>query len=151
MKVCIGGTFDCLHKAHKKLIDNALKFAGDNGFLLIGLTTNKLLKNKKIKQSYNTRKQKLIEYVNSKKNNPQTLIMPLYNKYGPSITDDFDIIVVSPNTYKTAEEINQIRIKKGLKPLKIKKIPIVLAEDKKPISSTRIRNKEIDINGIIVK
>ena len=46
-----------------------------------------------------------------------------------------------------AEEINIKRIKLGKKPLIIFKIPHVLAEDGKPISSSRVRNKEIDENG----
>ena len=64
--------------------------------------------------------------------------------------DDYDVIVVSPETFSTAEEINSKRIKLGHKPLEIIKIPFVLAEDGKPISSSRIYSKEIDIEGNIL-
>jgi pantetheine-phosphate adenylyltransferase len=79
------------------------------------------------------------------------LIKPIADKYGPSIEDDFDAIIVSPETFETAKEINLRRVEKGKKPLKIIKIPFVLAEDGKPISSTRILKKEIDENGRILK
>jgi len=47
MRVCIGGTFEFLHKGHKKLIDKAFEIAGKNGFVFIGLTTSEFTKRKK--------------------------------------------------------------------------------------------------------
>ena len=64
---------------------------------------------------------------------------------------EFDAIVVTKETKKTAEEINNKLIHKKLKPLKIVKIPFVRADDNISISSTRIRNKEIDEDGRILK
>ena len=151
MKVCLGGTFDLLHKGHKKLIDKAFEIAGKNGFVFIGLATNKITKRKKIVGTYKERQKKLQEYLFEKCSIDRALIKPIADKYGPSIEDDFDAIVVSPETFETAEEINLKRVEKGKKPLKIIKIPFVLAEDGKPISSTRILEKEIDENGRILK
>ena len=76
---------------------------------------------------------------------------PIFDKYGPTIDEDFDAIVVSPETRKTAEEINFKRKKNGKKSLKIIEIPFVLGNDRKIISSTRIFKKEIDENGKIPK
>ena len=151
MRVCIGGTFDILHKGHKKLIDKAFEFAGKNGFVFIGLTTNKITKEKKIVGSIKQRQKNLEEYLSEKSFIKNAVIKPINDKYGPSIEEDFDAIVVSPETFKTAEEINSIRVKKGKKPLKIIKIPFVLADDDKPISSTRIFEGEIDKNGFVLK
>lgn len=151
MKVCLGGTFDLLHKGHKKLIDKSFEIAGKNGFVFIGLSTNKITKRKKIVGTYKERQKNLQDYLFEKCFIDRALIKPISDKYGPSIEDDFDAIVVSPETFETSEEINLIRVEKGKKPLKIIKIPFVLAEDGKPISSTRILKREIDENGRILK
>ena len=151
MKVCLGGTFDLLHKGHKKLIDKAFEIAGKNGFVFIGLTTKKITKRKKNVGTFEERQKNLQEYLFQKCFIDRVLIKPIADKYGPSIEDDFDAIVVSSETFETAEEINLKRVEKGKKPLKIFKIPFVLAEDGKPISSTRILKREIDKDGHILK
>ena len=61
--------------------------------------------------------------------------------------EDFDAIVVTEETEPTAIEINEIRKKKSMKPLDIVVVSFVLADDNIPISSTRIRNGEIDKKG----
>ncbi len=151
MKVCLGGSFGPLHKGHKKLIEKAFKIAGKNGFVFIGLTTNKMTKRKKIVGTIEERQKKLQEYLFEKCFIDRALIIPIADKYGPSIEDDFDAIIVSPETFKTAKEINLKRVENGKKPLKIIKISYILAEDGKPISSTRILKREIDENGRILK
>ncbi len=78
-------------------------------------------------------------------------IKPIKDKYGPSIRGEFDAIVISPETKPTAEEINDKRRQNMKKPLKIVQIPFVLANDGAHISSSRIRKKEIDENGRILK
>ena len=47
MKVCVGGTFNNLHKGHKFLLKKAFESAGENGFVYIGLAKGSLIKNKK--------------------------------------------------------------------------------------------------------
>jgi len=61
-----------------------------------------------------------------------------------------DCIVVCEETLLRAEEINAIRFKKGLSKLVIVVVPIMLADDGKPISGERILNKEIDEDGKLV-
>jgi pantetheine-phosphate adenylyltransferase len=76
----------------------------------------------------------------------------LEEHYGPTIDDaSIDAIVVSPETEPTALKINQIRQKKEMKPLDIITIGMVMAQDGKPISSTRIRRGEIDSCGKIIQ
>jgi pantetheine-phosphate adenylyltransferase len=150
MKVCIGGTFNVLHKGHRSIIDKAFEVAGKNGSVFIGLATGKLVERKIITKPLESRKKALEEYLTKKGFINRSTIKSIEDKYGPSIDEDFDAIVVSPETIKTAEEINNKRIQKGKKPLKIIQVPFVLAKDGKPISSTRIINKEIDEKGDIL-
>ena len=150
MKVCIGGTFNILHKGHKLLIDNAFQISGKNGSVFIGLTTGEIIKEKKDVKPFDVRKKVIEQYLIEKGLINRTIIKPIKDKYGPSIDGDFDAIIVSPETKKTAEEINRIRKKKGLKPLEIVQIPYVLADDGLPISSSRIIKDEIDVNGKIL-
>ena len=151
MRVCLGGTFDNLHRGHKELLDKSLELAGKKGFLFIGLTTDAFIKNKKNVNSFYKRKKEIESYLEEKKVSINVNIQPINNRFGPTIEEDFDVIVVSPESYKTAIEINRKREYLGKKPMKIVKIPFVLAEDNKPISSTRIRNKEVDAKGRLVK
>ena len=147
MKICIGGTFNQLHKGHKLIISKAFEYAGPDGTVFIGLTIGDLIKNKKNVKSLETRKKQLNRYLTKEGFKNQAVIVPIKNKYGLTLEKDFDAIVISPETEKTAIQINQKRLLNDKKPLKIIKIPFVLAEDGKPISSTRINKKEIDENG----
>ena len=150
MRVCIGGTFNKFHKGHKKLINKAITIAGENGFIFIGIAVGKIIENKKYVRPFENRKEIIEDFLKSNNFLGKVSIAPIYDKFGPSIVGNFDAIVVSPETIRTAEEINYHREKLNKKTLKIFQIPFVLSEDKRPISSTRILNKEIDENGNII-
>ncbi len=69
---------------------------------------------------------------------------------GPAATRaDVDALVASPEAkaQRRAYELNQQRRESGLHPLEIHTPPFVVAEDGTRISSTRIRNGEIDVHG----
>jgi len=147
MKVCIGGTFNVLHKGHKLLLDKAFKIAGENGTVYIGISEGELVRKKKYVVPLEQRKKIIENYLSIKRYDKQTVIIPIHHKFGIAVEEDFDVIIVSPETTKKAEEINIERIQKGKKPIIIEVVSHVLADDNKPISSTRILNKEIDIEG----
>lgn len=151
MNVCLGGTFYPLHEGHKALLRTAFQVAGSKGSVFIGVTSASMTKKKKGIASFEKRKQSIEHFFAEEKFIGQVSIQPLFNKFGPTLNGDFDAIVVSPETQPTAEEINKMRIFKGKKRLQIIVIPFVFSEDGKPISSSRIRRKEIDEKGSILK
>jgi len=151
MDVVVGGTFDHIHKGHKLLIDTALQTAGENGFVFIGITSGPLISYKKRIKSFENRKRQVEHYLKDKDFNCRVQIESIFTVFGPTLTLDFDAIIISPETEKNARMINHERIRKGLKEMKIIKIPYVLSDDGLPISSTRIRNGVIDEEGHLIR
>ena len=151
MKVCIGGTFNILHEGHKQLINKAIETAGKHGKIFIGITSGELIKSKINIKPFEERKKTLEKFLSQKKIQNTVEIKPIKDIYGPTLDEDFDAIIVSPETKSNAEEINKKRKQKGKKPLKIVIIPFVLSDDGTPISSSMIKNKEINENGQVLR
>ena len=144
----MGGTFDILHAGHKALLQRALE-VGD--IVLIGLTTDARAsksRNKTQINTYNIRLANLQDLLKSMKSLDRFQIVPLENDWGPSVVDeDFEAIIVSDETKSTAQKINTIRSAEGKSELEIVIVPMIKAQDGHRISSSRIRNKEIDSEG----
>jgi pantetheine-phosphate adenylyltransferase len=151
MKVCLGGTFDVLHDGHKRLITTARDLAGPSGTVVIGITKGSLASKQRTMRSYRERKEAIKEFLSLLSKTPKVVLTPIQDKYGPSIEEAFDAIVVSPETKPVADEINELRRQRGKPPLQITVVPYVFAKDGRPISSTRIRNGEIDEHGTLLK
>jgi len=140
IRVVVGGTFEYLHRGHREL----LKKAFDTGdYVFIGITSDEFKDKCRIR--FEERKRRVESFV--KKFEKEYKIEKIEDRYGPTLDEDFDIIVVSKETRKTAEEINELRRKRGLRPINIVEIPLIFAEDLMPISSRRIRDGEIDEEG----
>ncbi len=150
-KLALGGTFDGIHKGHEKLISGAFKISE---FVLIGISDDDFVK--KIKKfhsvdSYEKRKKSMKKFLRERNFENRSEIIPLKNEYGPAIDDEsIDSIIVSKESERTAYDINKIRLEKGIPPLSIISIELVLADNGKPISTTRIKKKKIDKNGHLV-
>ncbi len=148
-RIAVGGTFDPLHDGHKALLAKACELSR-GGELLVGLTSSEMVRNKAHDVSdYSSRHEEVMRFIRSQGIEPE--IVRLDDPYGPTIRDDFDYIVVSPETHPVALKINGIRREKGLRPVKIVLVDYVLAEDGLPISSTRIKRGEIDGRGRLLK
>jgi pantetheine-phosphate adenylyltransferase len=150
-KVAVGGTFQYFHDGHTKLIEKAFEIAED-GKVYIGLTSDEMLSKSHSVDNYENRRSGLLQCIKKMGiSDDKYEITKLNDPYGPSLEDDFDVIIVSPETYPVALKINRIRDEKRKHPLKIVYVEYVMAEDGIPISSTRIANGEIDRHGRLKK
>ena len=150
-KVVVGGTFDVIHKGHKVLLKKAFNLSR---FVSIGLTTDEYAK--KIKSypviGYGKRKKLLEDLLKREGWTKRYEIVPLNDPYGVTTSsEDVAAIVVSEETLGRAREINLIRRRKRLYPLDIVCVGMVWAEDKKPITTTRIREGELDLEGSVLR
>ena len=146
-KVCLGGTFDKIHLGHVSLLRTAFSLSDE---IIIGLTSDrraKINRSEEYINPYSERFESLNDFIsNNFKGNYS--IVELNDNWGPGVFDEsLNAIIVSEETEKVAIELNVNRKLKGLKELEIEVIPLVLANDGRRISSTRIRNKEINIEG----
>ena len=144
----MGGTFDILHIGHEALLTKASNI-GDK--ILVGLTTDERAKkgrNADYLNSYEIRKRNLETLLDSLGFINKFEIVPLNDDWGPSVIDeDFEAIIVSEETKSTADKINETRSKEGKNELHIVVVPMIQSADGQFISSSRIRNNEIDSSG----
>ena len=148
VKVCLGGTFDIIHKGHEVLLNKALD-AGDS--IIIGLTTDARAKKGRENEdinSYSQREISLYNWLKSKNAEKRVSIVPLDDDWGPgALEEDINLFVVSEETKSVAKKLNIHRIEAGMPQLKIIVVPMLNARDGSRISSSRIRRKEIDSAG----
>lgn len=150
--VC-GGTFDHFHKGHREFLDYAFSI-GEK--IVIGLTSDNYVAKSKVKsqnskliENYKVRKKSLQEFLLRKKVQDRVTILKIDDLFGLTLSKKLiiDAIVVSEESKRGAEIINQRRRELDLAPLKIFVFPKVLAEDRGIISSARIRSGEINKEG----
>jgi len=148
VKVALGGTFEPLHEGHKKLIDVAIKLGGKD--VMIGITSDKMARTRiRSVLPFKIRAENVRQYI-MKKYGFEPKIVKITNPFGKTLDVDFEYLIVSPETYEMALKINEKREKMGKKKINIVKVNFVLAENGKPISSTRIKKGEIDRYGKII-
>lgn len=145
--IATGGTFDILHKGHYTLLLKAFEVGKQ---VIIGISSDNYatIKKKKITNEYPIRLKNLKRFIEDKFNKSNYSIYELNDFYGPTVlTNDVQAIVTTEGTKENCIKINELRKSKGLPQLEIIIVPLVKDQDGKVISSTRIREGEIDING----
>ena len=162
----LGGTFDHFHSGHTALLKEAFTIATH---VTIGLTTDTYVLQYKydeenisgvacsacssrLVQPFAVRKKQVETWLQTQGFFGRATIVPIDDPFGPTVKKDavsksMDVLVASDDTNSGATMINEKRKTVGLSVLPIHTIPMVLAEDTKPISATRIRNQEIDVDG----
>jgi len=145
--VAMGGTFDAIHSGHMALLNKAFSISSK---VIIGLSSDQLAtkKGKNLVNDYSKRLSLLKSVIEKNFPNISYEISKLENDFGPAVIEgSVKALVVSEETSNKGLVLNELRAERNLPPVKIVLVPMVLAKDGKAISTTRIRNSEIDSNG----
>ena len=145
--VATGGTFDILHKGHYILLLKAFEVGNH---VIIGLSSDNYAnqKKKKIANDYHIRLKNLRKFIKEKFNKSNYTIYELNDFYGPTVLNrEVQAIVTTESSKENCIKINALRESKNIIKLEIVIVPLVEDHEGKVISSTRIRQGEIDING----
>ena len=145
--VAMGGTFDIVHSGHMALLDKAFSISSK---VIIGLSSDQLAKKrgKNLTSDYSKRLSLLKSVIEKNFPNSSYEISKLENDFGPAVIEgSVKALVVSEETSDKGIRLNELRVERDLSPVRIVVVPMVLAKDGKAISTTRIKNFEIDDSG----
>ena len=145
--IATGGTFDIIHRGHLTLLSAAFAISDK---VIIGLTSDELAekKGKLSINKYEKRLETLTEVISKEFPNSSFQISKLDNDFGPAVLEkEVEALVVSDETSNQGVVLNQLRAEKKMPPVKIIAVPMFLAKDGTRISTTRIKNSEIDTEG----
>jgi pantetheine-phosphate adenylyltransferase len=149
--VATGGTFDEIHIGHIALLSKAFQ-AGKK--VIIGISSDEFAKKrgKRLNHDFDQRVENLNKMIKKEFGNASYEIAKLDGDFGPAVTaDDVGALVASHETQAKGRLLNQMRAKRGLKPVEVIAVEMIKADDGSPISSTRIRAGEIDSRGRLLK
>ena len=145
--IAMGGTFDVIHSGHMALLNKAFSISSK---IIIGLSSDQLAakKGKKLVNGYSKRLSSLKDVIEERFPNSSYEISKLENDFGPAVIEgSVQALVVSEETSSKGVKLNELRMERNLPLVEIVVVPMVLAKDGKAISSTRIKNSEIDSSG----
>lgn len=152
--VVVGGTFDRFHRGHRAFLETAFA-VGET--IAIAVTSDEFLE-KQWKtlsswiQKYDVRVGVVKEFLERSDMVARAHVFKISDGVGDAHTNArYDAIVVTEETKGAALKINALRERGGLQKLVVVEVPLVLAEDRQPISSTRIRAGMIDAEGRLLK
>ncbi|KAF9208885.1 hypothetical protein BGZ49_007203 [Haplosporangium sp. Z 27] len=145
--VALGGTFDHLHAGHKILLSMTAWVA--NHRVVCGVTDDSMLQKKKFKEymePLDKRIDNVEKFLKTFKRDLIYEVVPIHDIYGPTITDKkLQALMVSKETLKGGDAVNEERNKRGLSPLNIAVINVISPTETRvdevslKISSTFIR------------
>lgn len=162
----LGGTFTPIHNGHRALLHEAFQTASHDGagdgHVVVGLTSTTLAERTRSDPSHTdllgpfAKRRAALDAELDRISGAYTAsheIIELTDPAGPAATrENLDALVVSPEAkaQRRAYELNLHRVENDLRPLEVHTAPFVIAEDGDRISSTRIRNGEIDVHGRVL-
>lgn len=148
--VALGGTFDIIHRGHLELLRNGFSISYK---VIIGLTSDELArkKGKTPINDYSRRYKTLEDMIKKNFPNSKYVISKLDNDFGPAVLEkEVEALVVSEETSSKGKDLNKLRAERNSPPVAVIVVPMTLAKDGTRISTTRIKNSEIDADGNIL-
>ena len=145
--IAMGGTFDIIHRGHLTLLSTAFEISEK---VIIGLTSDEFVqkKGKNPIHKYDERLKNLTSIIFKKFPNSYFEISQLNNDFGPAVLQkEVQALVVSDETKNQGDILNQLRAERNLSSVEVIIVPMSLAKDGERISTTRIKNSEIDSEG----
>lgn len=147
----LGGSFDLLHLGHEQFLRKAFEISE---LVSIGITSDKY--NQSVgKTTFEDEQQRLAglkKFLIKEDLIQKSKIIFINDVYGNTLQEpNIDAILVTQETKAGADLINNQRLKNRLTKMQIVIFDFVLDEDKKTLSSTRIRGGEIDSKGSYYK
>jgi len=147
--LALGGTFDHFHKGHRHFLNKAFKLSS---LVTIGITADAFASNihkDSRLESFADRKSSVDRWLRKNHLRERTNIITLNDSFGTTTkAKNLQALLITQNTEKAGKDLNHQRIQAGLSPLELIRCPLIRAEDGKTISSRRIRDGQIDREGL---
>ncbi len=148
-RVALGGTFDRLHLGHEALLGAAFQVGRH---VAIGLTTAAYLTRTRKALggrilSEGRRRRTLARWLRARYPRRRWTVVRLDTPFGRAVEEGIDALVVSADTVPGGRAVNRERRRLGRRSVPLVVVPIALADDLGPVSSSRIRRGEIDRRG----
>ncbi len=139
----VAGTFDVLHDGHKALLRRAFE-VGD--VVMVGITSDRMASGSRgVSVPMHIRRAELEAFLSDM---GEHRIFEIDDIYGPDeVMDSVDVLVVSEETMDNGRRVNDRRTSRGLKPMELSVVPLVMSDDGGKISSSAILRGEYGRSG----
>lgn len=124
--VALGGTFDRLHNGHKILLSQAVLRSSRH--VTVGVTDVNMIQSKtlwELIEPVGDRIKNVLHFLKDINPDLEYNVLPIQDIYGPTKDDPrFQLLIVSEETFRGAEKVNEKRKENGLQPLAVHTIDL---------------------------
>src|SRR5207302_11358203 len=101
---------------------------------------------------FSSRVRDLDRFLKTRRWSSRVRVAALREPYGPAARGKkLQALILSKGTLANGRRLNRLRQWNGLQPLDLLVVDLLESADGTPISTTRIRNREIDLQGRVLK